>query len=313
MRGCRPRRPPGTSWNFLDRMLRHMDVRPVAAFSVPSPVGSARSRAPFSQIWLLFSMSSVCYVPSCLRSEIGRLVPEADHQPGKGRKAMRRLIVILGVFCLGLPLLTPEVAEGHSCSSVCSQVRRACRSVAKATRQVDRAVCDAERDLCRDACEANRDTCPVDCQTASATCTASCASSLDPVACQAACATGEMQCLSDCDNCDAICSDQRALCHTTAEGVRQAANDACVTIRESCGETCVDPIDSGCVKQCKSERSGCDRDAKVGEKQCRTSCPNGTGRRACVRDCRRDKNAAFAVCSDRELVCLAGCAGVSLQ
>ena len=80
--------------------------------------------------------------------------------------------------------------------------------------------------------------------------------------------------------------------------------------RDSCGTTCVEPIDGACVQGCKSARKGCDNDAKKNEKICQAACPNGEGRRACMRDCRKLKNADLAICSDREVVCIAGCAGI---
>jgi hypothetical protein len=67
------------------------------------------------------------------------------------------------------------------------------------------------------------------------------------------------------------------------------------------------------VKGCKSDRKVCDRVKKDDEKSRKRGCPNGEGRRACMRECRRIKNEQLALCPDLEVLCLAGCAGITLE
>lgn len=217
------------------------------------------------------------------------------------------LLAVLGV--VGLVLADVVPAEAHTCNSVCNQVRRACRRIAKADRQVARADCDATRDTCRADCEANADTCQTDCE---ASCMAACAGDL---VCEAGCPDA---CADSCASCIPDCNDARSECFGLAEDARQAANDACDTARESCNLPpeqggCQDPIDNTCVKGCMSDRKGCDRNAKLAEKQCKQTCNGGEGQRACMRDCRKAKNAALSFCSDLEVGCLAGCAGITLS
>jgi hypothetical protein len=207
------------------------------------------------------------------------------------------LAVVLGA--VGLIFASVLAVEAHTCSSLCNQVRRACRRVAHSQRQVARAVCDATRDTCRADCEANADTCQADCEAA---CVATCAG--DAV-CVAGCPDA---CVAICADCIPDCNADRTACFDLAEQAREAANLACDGARTSCGETCVDPIDGACVRTCKSDRKSCDLMKKNDEKACKRACPNGEGRRACMRECRRLKNAALALCSDTEVLCLLDCA-----
>jgi hypothetical protein len=119
------------------------------------------------------------------------------------------------------------------------------------------------------------------------------------------------QCLSDCANCATICNAERVTCRDAAKLARADANLLCDAARESCNTNCVDPIDAGCVHDCKAGRSDCDALAKRAEKTCRAACPKGNGLQACVRNCRRIKNAAIGACGDLQVLCLGDCAGLT--
>lgn len=216
-----------------------------------------------------------------------------------------RVMLPLGVL-LTAALLTLDAAPvlAHNCTSVCKQIRRACRRVAKAERKVAEAVCDDQRDVCRADCEANAETCPVDC---APTCQASCATDPSPATCETACVE---QCLYACDHCIDICNETRAGCRGDARLAQGDANLACNVTRDDCHLECVDPIDSECVVDCKHDRRDCDRRAKNAERTCRNGCGNGPDRNACVRGCRRQKNADLRDCSDVEVLCLGRCAGI---
>ena len=66
------------------------------------------------------------------------------------------LSFLMAVF-IGSSLMIVDVgpAEAVTCSSVCSQIRRACLNLSKAVRKVSRADCDETRDACRSDCAAN--------------------------------------------------------------------------------------------------------------------------------------------------------------
>jgi hypothetical protein len=172
-----------------------------------------------------------------------------------------------------LMLLQVALAEAHTCSSVCNQIRRACLDMAKAKRQVARAVCEDGRAACQADCE----TCTEDCES----------------------------CLTDCDA-------AREACLEAAEVQRQADKLACDELREGCPEACVEPIDNVCVQGCKAGARTCGSDAKKLEGQCKRECPNGTGRQACVRECRKQLNVDLQACANQEILCLATCAGITL-
>jgi len=208
-----------------------------------------------------------------------------------------------------LMLLQVALAEAHTCSSLCNQVRRACLDVAKATRQVARAVCEDGRDACRAECAANAENCPGDCEAANGACVANCAGNGE---CEVGCAATLAQCLDDCANCVANCNVDRESCMAAAELQRQAESLACDGSRESCGEGCVDPIDNVCVQGCKSGARACGSDAKKLEGQCKRECPNGTDRRACMRECRKQLNMRLQGCANQEILSLAACAGITL-
>ena len=208
-----------------------------------------------------------------------------------------------------LMLLQAALAEAHTCSSVCNQIRRACLEVAKAERQVARAVCEDERDACRAECAANAETCPTDCEATNVACVGACGGNAE---CEAACAATLSQCLDDCANCVANCNGDREGCMAAAEVQRQAEKLACDGSRESCGEGCIDPIDNACVQECKVGAQTCESEAKKLEGQCKRECPSGTGRRACVRGCRKQLNVDVQGCANQEILCLAACAGITL-
>ena len=199
-------------------------------------------------------------------------------------------------------LLFVAPAQAVTCDSTCSQIRRACRSVAKSAVKVEQANCDDARDGCRAACEANAAQCPIDCDTVFQTCVGS-----GGLTCDADLA----QCLDACASCDTVCNAERVTCRDNAKLARESANLLCDAARDSCDTSCVDPIDAGCVHDCKAGRSGCDSDAKRDEKTCRVACPNGTGLQACARGCRRTKNADIGLCGDQEVLCLGVCAGLA--
>lgn len=209
----------------------------------------------------------------------------------------------LKVAALGAAMLVIDVAavQAVTCDSTCNQIRRACRSVAKSALKVEYANCDDGRDSCRDACVANAAQCPVDCQTANDACVGGGGSDCDATL---------TQCLDDCAHCVSNCNAARVACRDAAKVARAGANALCDSARENCDSVCVEPIDAGCVHDCRSASSGCQGDAKRGEKTCSSGCPNGTGQQACKRGCRRDKNSALGLCSDQEVLCVGACAGL---
>lgn len=221
----------------------------------------------------------------------------------------RTAVTFLTVIFMGASLMLLEVpsAEAHNCSSLCNQIRRACIKVAKSVRLVARADCDEQRDTCREGCVTNAETCPTDCEAANAACVAAC--SADPV-CEAGCAATLTQCLDDCANCIPNCNADREGCLEAAQVQRQADKLACDASRGNCGELCVDPIDSQCVKECKSLERICKSEAKKIERQCKRDCARGRARRACVRGCRRQLNTDLQLCSNQEILCLGACAGI---
>jgi hypothetical protein len=221
---------------------------------------------------------------------------------------MKRIVLATALIGISLALSSPPPVEATTCDSVCNQIRRACRSSAKAVRQVGRADCDSTRDQCRTDCETNAATCIPTCDANLSACTAACAG--DTI-CEADCASTHTQCLDDCANCLSNCNAGRVLCNDGVKEARTAANLICDGSRENCQEVCQDPIDRNCVRACKSDRRDCDGDAKRAEKTCRVqNCSGGTAQRACVRDCRRAKNAALGACADVEVLCHGACAGL---
>ena len=100
-------------------------------------------------------------------------------------------------------------------------------------------------------------------------------------------------------------------CHSKSVA-RQAAKDACAETRVSCPDQCVEPIDPDCVRGCKAVERVCKKGAKGVERQCKKDCVRGTGRRACVRECRKLNNVALQGCSNQEILCLGGCAGITV-
>jgi hypothetical protein len=210
---------------------------------------------------------------------------------------------------VGALLLVDAVpVQAHTCNSVCNQIRRACRRHAKAVLIVDYTNCDDQRDGCLNDCDLNVDQCPIDCDNANTACVGAC----DPAdtVCLDGCAAGLTQCLEDCANCKANCRADRVVCRDNAKLQRDADNVVCDGSRESCQDTCVDPIDSTCVRGCKADKKGCDGVAKRAERTCKRACPTGSERRACFRNCKREKNVDYQDCSDREIICLGGCAGL---
>lgn len=192
--------------------------------------------------------------------------------------------------------------QAMSCDSTCNQIRRACRSVAMSSLKVAYANCDDARDTCKADCEANAEQCPIDCGTAYDACVLGGGTTCD---------ADLAQCLDDCANCKRNCNLDRVGCRDAAKLARSEANLLCDALRDSCDTDCVDPIDAACIRGCRTDSSDCQSDAKRDEKTCRAGCPKGTGQQACARDCRRTKNAALGLCSDAEVVCIGGCAGLT--
>jgi hypothetical protein len=218
-------------------------------------------------------------------------------------KSFRLAIAAALALTIGIVLFDVTAATAMSCDSTCNQIRRACRSVAMATLKVGYADCDDDRDACWTACEANAQQCPVDCDTAYQTCVGSGGTTCD---------ADLAQCLDDCAHCKSNCNAARVTCRDAAKLARSEANLLCDAVRESCDTQCVDPIDPACIRTCRTDSSDCESDAKRDEKTCRaTTCSNGTGQQACARACRRAKNAALALCSDQEVLCIGGCAGLT--
>lgn len=226
---------------------------------------------------------------------------------------MKRFLQTLTVAAAAAVLLGAQAAEAHTCSSLCNQVRRACFSIAKATRKAERIQCDENRDACAADCEGNAATCEPDCQTANATCVSDCVGGGgDQVTCEAACAPALAQCLDDCVNCEDNCQSARDECRDAANAARKATQEVCAGLRTFCNENCVDPIDNACVNGCKADARGCLADVKKDERQCKKACARGSDRRACVRSCRKILNMDAQGCSDAEVLCQAGCAGITL-
>jgi hypothetical protein len=218
-----------------------------------------------------------------------------------------RLLLVVTVTAL-VALLDVGRAEAHTCSSACNQIRRACVHVTKATKKIAYAACDADRDTCRVDCEANADTCTVVCDGALAACSAACLADPDPVACDAACVAARAECPLECPDC---CNYGRASCRESARATQREARAACTDSRLTCRETCVDPIDGPCVRGCKSVQRDCQRAAKNLLSACKRGCAKGTERRACIRTCRSQVNAALQLCSSQEVLCVGGCIGIT--
>jgi hypothetical protein len=209
-------------------------------------------------------------------------------------------------------VLDVTTANAFTCSSSCSQIRRACVHVVKATRKIANALCDETRDTCRADCEAtDPETCSGNCNDTHAACVAACPADPDPPACQAGCDSVLAQCLDGCLDCEASCNNARVSCREAAQTARREAKLACDASRQTCGETCVDPIDGDCVRQCKDLQHDCSKAAKKFSLECKRSCAKGTARRACVTACGKQLNQAFQLCSDQEALCVAGCIGLT--
>jgi hypothetical protein len=197
-------------------------------------------------------------------------------------------------------------ADAHTCSSLCNQIKRACNAEAKAAKKVALATCDEERDTCREGCaDPNTPDCVIDCAGEHTACVAACALDPDPVACQAACDAALAECPDTCVGC---CNYMRASCRADARADRQAARLACTDSRVTCLDACVDPIDRSCLRTCTSAQRSCRSSAKrTVWSPCKEACPNGKGRRACMRGCRKELNEALKACSYGEVLCLGGC------
>ena len=207
-----------------------------------------------------------------------------------------------------LMLLQVALAEAHTCSSVCNQIRRACLDVGKAAREVERAVCEDEGDGCKANCAADGEICPTECEDANTACVAQCMGNPE---CGAGCSGDLSQCLDGCANCVANCSTAREVCTGEAEQNRQQAKLGCDEARGECSATCLGPIDSQCVSACKAEARASKKGAKDVERECKRACPGGTDRQACVRGCRMQCNMDLQGCANQEMLYLAQCAGIA--
>jgi hypothetical protein len=217
-------------------------------------------------------------------------------------KSFRTILAVALILIAGVVVFDAVAASAMSCDSTCNQIRRACRNVAMAALKVSYADCDDARDACWAACEANAEQCPIDCNTAYQSCVGSGGTTCD---------ADLTQCLDDCAHCRSNCNADRVACRDAAKLARAEANLLCDAARENCDTNCVEPIDEACVRGCRTASSDCAADAKRDEKTCHTGCPNGTGQQACVRACRRAKNADLGLCADQEVLCIAGCAGLT--
>jgi len=148
-----------------------------------------------------------------------------------------------------------------------------------------------------------------DCNTVDQTCLAACPTG--DLACSSNCDAALTQCLEDCAHCKANCNADRIVCGAAAKTAQDTDNQACDDLQATCGTTCTDPIDSSCVRPCGVTRRGCDLGVKKNANTCKRACVRGPARRACVRGCRAQLNIDLGGCSDQEVTCLAGCAGMA--
>jgi len=216
-------------------------------------------------------------------------------------KSIRITLSLALALAVSALLFDATAVQAMTCDSVCSQIRRACRSQAMGNLKVDYADCDQDRDDCRVACDLNAEQCPLDCEAAFEACGG---------ASVPGCADALALCMDACDNCKRICNSDRVQCRIDAKVARDGANLICDGMRESCDGLCMEPINQDCVRECKSGRRGCDGGVKRAEKLCRAECPKGTGQRACVRSCRRQKNLDLADCALTEVGCFGICASL---
>jgi hypothetical protein len=49
------------------------------------------------------------------------------------------------------------------------------------------------------------------------------------------------------------------------------------------------------------------------EVACKKECPNGGGRKSCIRACRQQGSLDTRLCEDLAVVCYAGCAGIEVM
>ena len=213
------------------------------------------------------------------------------------------VVMLVAAFCA----LAAGSAEAITCESACSQIRRACIHESKAVGKVAFADCDEAKDACQMSCQTDPATCQNACQAANASCLAACAIAPDPALCQSDCALALSACPTECPDC---CSATRASCRSAAKADRVATKLLCDTARASCGGLCVEPIDPACVRGCMNDQKGCQRAAKGFERACKDSCVTGPGRRACFRECRKQANEGYRICSSQEALCIGGCIGV---
>jgi hypothetical protein len=256
-----------------------------------------------------------------IRESQGQPCPAtADHVPGPARASgragrrvrqemeespMKRMGSTLFLAASAVALaafLNVGQADAHTCSSLCNQMRRACNAEVKAAKKVAVATCGEERDACRTACETDSNSCVVDCPAEHAACIATCVGDPD---CEAACDAALAACPDDCVGC---CNYHRASCRADAKLVQKDLRLACEDGRATCEGTCVDPIDGACVRDCKAVQHSCQKDAKKNYwSPCKSNCPTGTERRACMRGCRTRVNQEFQLCSGAEVGCLSTC------
>jgi hypothetical protein len=172
-----------------------------------------------------------------------------------------------------LALLNVSEADAHTCESACNQINRACGHAAKGARKAALAQCDLDREVCRDCSD-------------------------DP----------------NCPGWSPDCNEARVQCREAANLAREQARDACRATRELCPpESCVDPIDAGCVRECRRGPDGqkqCQAAAKDRSLDCKRAAPRDNGRRRALRLCKKQLNEALALCSDLEALCLGPCIGL---
>jgi len=218
-------------------------------------------------------------------------------------------IVLFATVAAMMAVVVPEPAPGATCASVCAQVQRSCKKQDKAEWKIARFSCRQSLPVCDLDCDTNAATCPTDCDDDQSLCDGNCnASFTEPelADCLASCTTDHGDCIFACENCGPLCKETYVVCVEQAKQDRTEAKEGCVTARSDCLGVCVDPIDSNCAKQCKSGEKNCGRDASQAYGQCKRSCPTGTAKRACVKQCKNDHSVARGQCSADSIICLGG-------
>ena len=176
---------------------------------------------------------------------------------------------VLAVLLTAGSFLAVGSAEAITCSSACSQIRRACIFEAKNVGKVAFADCDSDRDACRTTCESD----PTSARRSARTPTRrvwpdvrprqirpSASPTVPPPSLRArpSVPTAAMR--------DAPAAGPRP--RPSARRGRLLCGDA----RTSCETLCVEPIDKSCVRGCLNDQRTCRASAKGFERACKNSC-----------------------------------------